>query len=74
MSHWFLHPQLECKDGPIWFNHHRQMFRPMFRAAGPRARLVLADWASPAGAGEPAGHELMFHYVQVEPYFEPNPQ
>ena len=42
----------------------------MFRATGPSAQLTLSDWASPADAGGPAGQELMFNYLQVQPCFE----
>jgi hypothetical protein len=62
----YSHAQLPFKNGPAWFNHHRLMFR----ATHPTARLTISDWASDKTAGGPAGQELMFNYVQLEPYFE----
>jgi hypothetical protein len=62
----FTHPQLPFPNGPAWFNHHRLMFR----AKRPTARLVITDWTSAESAGGPEGQELMFNYVQLEPYFE----
>jgi hypothetical protein len=62
----YSHPQLPFPNGPAWLNHHRLMFR----ATQPTARLCLSDWASGAAAGGPEGQELMFNYVQVQPYFE----
>jgi hypothetical protein len=62
----YSHPQLPFINGPAWFNHHRLMFR----ARHPAARLWVSDWASDKAAGGPEGQELMFNYVQVQPYFE----
>ena len=62
----YMHPQLPFPNGPAWFNHHRLMFR----ATQPTARLILSDWAFGQAAGGPEGQELMFNYVQLEPYFE----
>jgi hypothetical protein len=62
----WTHEQLPFKDGPAWFNHHRVLFR----ATRSTARITISDWATPTDAGGPVGQELMFNYVQVEPYFE----
>ncbi|MCE5310528.1 MAG: hypothetical protein LLG20_23055 [Acidobacteriales bacterium] len=62
----YSHAQLPFKNGPAWFNHHRLMFR----ATQPEARLIISDWAKEKAPGGPAGQELMFNYVQLEPYFE----
>jgi hypothetical protein len=62
----YSHNQLPFTNGPVWFNHHRLMFR----ATQSEARLAISDWASDKTAGGPAGQELMFNYVQLEPYFE----
>jgi hypothetical protein len=34
------------------------------------ARLIISDWESDNAAGGAAGQELMFNYIQLEPYFE----
>ncbi len=60
------HAQLPFENGPAWFNHHRVMFR----ATQPFARLTISDWESDSDPGGPIGQELMFNYVQVQPYFE----
>jgi hypothetical protein len=62
----FLPPQVPFKEGAPWMNHHRLMFR----AVQPTATLSISDWESDQTAGGPQGQELMFNYVQLEPYFE----
>ncbi len=62
------HEQLPFKNGPAWFNHHRVMFR----AKSPTARLTISDWAGAGNPGGPVGQELMFNYIQVQPYYEEN--
>jgi hypothetical protein len=62
----YSHPQLPFPNGPAWLNHHRLMFR----ATHSTARLCLSDWASDVAAGGPVGQELIFNYVQLQPYFE----
>jgi len=59
------HPQLPFENGPAWFNHHRVMFK----ATGETARLVVSDWASPNNPGGEIGQELMYNYVQLQPYY-----
>ena len=60
-----LSPQWPFNDGPIWTNR----FRTAFRATAPTATLILSDWSSPTEPGGPAGQQLMFNYIQLEPYF-----
>ena len=62
----WTHAQLPFENGPAWFNHHRVMFRAM----APTARITLSDWASDLDPGGPEGQELMFNYIQVQPYYE----
>jgi len=63
----FMPPQLSFfKQGQPVLNHRRLMFR----AEEQTARLVISDWASDHSAGGPEGQELMFNYIQLEPYFE----
>lgn len=47
-------------------NYHFEVFR----AKGERARLTVSDWASAAEPGGPAGQELMFNFIEVQPYLE----
>jgi hypothetical protein len=51
---------------PAWMNYH---FR-LFRATGETARLALSDWAGPQAPNGPTGQELMFNFVELQPYFE----
>ena len=62
----FSHRQLPFPNGPAWFNHHRLAFR----ATQPTAKLTISDWSSDQVPGGPEGQELMFNYIQLEPYFE----
>ena len=52
------------KDHPAWMNYHWRVVR----ASGPTAKLTISDWRA---AGEPSGaigQELMFNFIQVQPY------
>ena len=51
-----------------WMNYHQRVFR----AKGNTARLVLSDWSSADNPGDPApaGEELIWNFIQVQPYFE----
>jgi len=48
-----------------WMNYH---FR-VFRSRGFEARLTISDWASATEPGGPAGQELMFNFLELQPYF-----
>jgi hypothetical protein len=52
-----------------YFNIHQLVFR----ATGPRAQLYISDWQSEFDPGGPVGQELMFNFVRVHPYPEPQP-
>ena len=54
------------RNNPYCMNYHQQVFR----AKENTARLVLSDWASEGSAGGPAGEELIWNFIQVQPYFE----
>jgi hypothetical protein len=41
----------------------------VFRARSETARLTISDWLSEDQAGGPAGQELMYNFIKVEPYF-----
>ncbi|MBI3923583.1 MAG: hypothetical protein HY318_19345 [Armatimonadetes bacterium] len=53
-------------NNPYWMNYHQQVFR----AKEKTARLVLSDWASEHFAGGPEGEELIWNFIQVQPYIE----
>lgn len=53
-------------ENKAWMNYH---FR-VFRATGPTAKLAISDWAGPDAPGGPVGQELMFNFIEVQPYFE----
>ncbi len=53
------------RENPYRMNYHQRVFR----AQGKTARLSLSDWASERESGGPAGEELVWNFVQVQPYF-----
>jgi hypothetical protein len=54
------------EHNPAWMNYH---FR-VFRATAETAKLAISDWGSPNAPGGPRGQELMFNFVELQPYFE----
>ena len=48
-------------------NHHRIVFR----AKASTARLTISDWADDETPGGPAGQEMLFHFIEVQPFLEP---
>ncbi len=54
------------KDGNhLYITYHRVVFR----AKRPEAALTISDWASDTQPGGPIGQNLMFNFVEVQPYF-----
>lgn len=53
--------------GKGWLGYHWRLFR----AKGTTAKLTISDWPSDGEPGGPAtaGQELMFNFIQVQPYF-----
>ena len=49
-----------------WMNYHWRVFR----AKGTTARLTVSDWKSDKEPGGPVGQELMYNFIEVQPYFE----
>ncbi len=43
----------------------------VFRALGTTATLTVSDWASPSDPGGPIGQELMFNFIEIQPYLPP---
>ena len=57
----------EFKGGRSYYmNYHWRVFR----AKGTTARLAVSDWKSEHEPGGPVGQELMFNFVEVQPYLE----
>jgi hypothetical protein len=50
---------------PYWMNYHWRVFR----AKGESAELTVTDWHDKQSAGGPIGQELMFNFVEIQPYF-----
>jgi len=50
-----------------WMNYHWRVFR----ANGTTAKLTVSDWKSAAEPGGPIGQELMYNFVQMQPYEAP---
>jgi len=42
----------------------------LFRAVKDTAVLTVSDWLSPDEPGGPIGQEVMYNFIQIEPYFE----
>jgi len=56
-----------------WMNYHWRVFR----AKGKTATLTVSDWASDPSTGSgqakpggPVGQELMFNFIEIQPYLE----
>ena len=54
------------RNNPYRMNYHQRIFR----AKGKTARLALSDWVSGTQPGGPAGEELIWNFIQVQPYFK----
>ncbi len=50
----------------LWITYH---FR-VFRAQGTTAMLTISDWPDDQKPGGPIGQELMFNFIEVQPYLE----
>ena len=49
---------------PYWMNYHWRVFR----AKGESAELTVTDWQDRQSPGGPIGQELMFNFVEIQPY------
>jgi len=49
-----------------WMNLHERVFRPRAETA----EVTVSDWASEDQPGGPIGQELMFSFIEVQPYFD----
>jgi hypothetical protein len=50
----------------FYFNYHLKVFR----ANQTHATLTISDWQTDQDPGGPAGQELMYNFVDVQPYFD----
>ena len=50
----------------FYMNYHWRVFR----AQQTTARLTVTDWKDSTTPGGPVGQELMFNFIEVQPYFE----
>jgi len=62
---WYSHGAFNAQN-PYCLNYHQQVFR----ARAETAELRLSDWASADASGGPVGEELLWNFIQVQPYFE----
>ena len=51
---------------PPWMNVHRLVFR----AKDTTSKLTISDWADDANPGGPIGQEILYNFVEVQPYLE----
>ena len=73
-DHCFTHVFANCYShhyGPYdrknraWMNYHWRVFR----AKGETASLAVSDWPTEKEPGGPIGQEMMYNFVQVQPYY-----
>jgi hypothetical protein len=53
------------RTNPYRLNYHQIIFR----ARGEKAKLQFSDWVSATMPGGPEGEELIWNFIQVQPYF-----
>ena len=62
----YARPVGEFRGGrSFYMNYHRRVFR----ATRDRALLTISDWKNNQTPGGPSGQELMFNFIEVQPYF-----
>ena len=54
-----------ASDRQPWLNYYWRVFR----AKAPTAKLTIADWTSADEPGGAIGQELIFNFIEVQPYF-----
>jgi len=52
-------------------NYYMNYHWRVFRAKGTAARLVVSDWSGKNEPGGPVGQELMFNFIEIQPYYGP---
>ena len=53
------------RDNPAWFNLQRIVFRPKSNTVD----LAISDWNSPTDSGGPTGQEMIFNFVEIQPFY-----
>ncbi|HDY65919.1 MAG TPA: LamG domain-containing protein [Phycisphaerae bacterium] len=53
-------------NSKFYMNYHWRVFR----AKGKTAKLTVTDWAGDTEPGGPVGQELMFNFIEIQPYIE----
>ena len=61
---WRHRPVEKFGNKPTYPCYHRIVFQ----ATKSTAKLVISDWHNPGDPTGPVGQELLFNFVQVEPY------
>jgi hypothetical protein len=64
-GYWYPFGPFNRENG-YCLNYHQQVFRARERATN----LSLSDWVSASAPGSPEGEELLWNFIQVQPYFE----
>jgi len=54
------------RENPLWMTFHRLVFR----ANNTEGTLTVSDWASDTEPGGPIGQELMYNFLELQPYLE----
>lgn len=57
------------KDHPAYMTLHRIVFRAPAKSGS--STLIITDWTSPSEPGGPAGQEIAFNFVEVQPFHAP---
>ena len=63
-GYWYPYGAFNANN-PYWINYHQRVFR----ASGKTARLVLSDWVSRQASDGPTGQQLLWNFIQLQPYF-----
>ena len=54
------------RDNPLYITYHRVVFRPQHS----EAQLTFSDWKHDTDPGGPIGRQLMYNFIEVQPYFD----
>ena len=54
------------RENNLWISYHNLVFR----AREKSARLTISDWETGEEPGGPIGQELIFNFIQIQPYLE----
>lgn len=64
-GYWYPHGAYNARN-PYHLNYHQRVFR----AAKSTSKLTLSDWPADDSAAGPEGEELIWNFVQLQPYVE----